>query len=130
MLTCHIHVKNYAVATNNYIEAFTSIPDVSTDTDKNLQKESNQNTSSGIDKKNQTQRMMTQDKQEEQQEEQQQQQLTSNQMIRFATSSWTLHGTLGKPRYELDAEGKTYCAIDGEPDAMPLLDQFVSKLHS
>lgn len=50
-------------------------------------------------------------------------------MIQIATSSWTLHHTLGQARYALDGPGRTVCTREPSGGAMALLDlpAFVAK---
>lgn len=50
-------------------------------------------------------------------------------MIQIATSSWTLHNTLGQARYALDEQGDTVCTNTPSNEAMALLDlpAFVAK---
>ena len=50
-------------------------------------------------------------------------------MIRIATSTWTLHGTLGQVWYEPDGQGGAISKGEVPSNAMPLLDvpAFVAK---
>ncbi|MEM7536782.1 MAG: TIM barrel protein [Chloroflexota bacterium] len=50
-------------------------------------------------------------------------------MIRIATSSWTLHNTLGQARHALDEQGGTVCTHEPASGALALMDlpAFVAK---